>query len=296
MSTRRDGGWASGGALLALPSLAFVLVVAGLPLALLLSFAVSDVGMSRGAIVSWSLTTEHFIAAVTDPLYHAAFARSFTLAASVTVLCLLFGFPIAYLHLRSPGWLRTVILVATIAPLLTSAIVRTYAWIVILGRQRGLLNQALLGLGLIDEPLRLINTHWAVLIGMTQIHLPIMVLPLIAVMSRQDPRLEDAALNLGASRLRTLRDVTLPLAVPGIGAGASLVFALSYTTFVVPQLLGGGNYLNAATMIYEQMIFALDWSKGAVTAAIMLATCLATVFAITIATRRAMRWSDQART
>jgi ABC-type spermidine/putrescine transport system permease subunit I len=185
---------------------------------------------------------------------------------------------------------RRIILVLTIAPILTSGIVRTYAWIVILGG-RGVVNATLMEFGLISQPLRIINTHWAVLIGMVQIHLPIMILPLIAVMSRHDSRLEEASANLGASRLATLRTIILPLSVPGLGTGAALVFTLSYTTFVVPQLLGGGNYLNAATMVYEQVVYSLEWSKGAVTAMILMATCLAVLLVFAWLTHIGTRWT-----
>ncbi len=178
----------------------------------------------------------------------------------------------------------------TIAPLLTSGIVRTYAWLVILGR-RGVLNTALIDIGLIDTPLRIINTHWAVLIGMAQIHLPVMILPLIAVMSRHDRRLDEASANLGASRLGTLMRVILPLSVPGIGTGAALVFTLSYTTFVVPQILGGGNYLNAATMIYEQVVYSLEWSKGSVSALLLMVSCLIVLVAIALITNHLTRWT-----
>jgi ABC-type spermidine/putrescine transport system permease subunit I len=209
---------------------------------------------------------------------------------STTILCLLLGYPVAYLFLIGGPWVRRLILVLTIAPILTSGIVRTYAWLVILGG-RGVLNMALIEIGLIDRPLRIINTHWAVLIGMVQIHLPVMILPLIAVMSRHDRRLEEASANLGASRLGTLRHVILPLSAPGIGTGCALVFTLSYTTFVVPQLLGGGNYLNAATMIYEQVVYSLEWSKGSVTALILMVTCLMVLIAIALVTNRFTRWT-----
>jgi ABC-type spermidine/putrescine transport system permease subunit I len=174
--------------------------------------------------------------------------------------------------------------------LLTSGIVRTYAWLVILGG-RGVVNSTLMYLGLIDRPLRIVNTHWAVLIGMVQIHLPVMILPLIAVMARQDRRLEEASANLGASRLGTLRHVILPMSAPGIGTGAALVFTLSYTTFVVPQLLGGGNYLNAATMIYEQVVYSLEWSKGSISSLILMATCLVVLTAIAMLTNHVTRWT-----
>jgi ABC-type spermidine/putrescine transport system permease subunit I len=133
-----------------------------------------------------------------------------------------------------------------------------------------------------------------VLIGMTQIHLPLMILPLIAVMTRRDRALDEASANLGASRLQTLRHVILPMSVPGIGAGATLVFTLSYTTFVVPQLLGGGNYLNAATMVYEQIIYTLDWNRGAVTAVLLMTSCIAFIAAFTWLTNLGTRWLRRA--
>lgn len=274
----------------AVPALVVLVVVAVIPFAILLSLGFSDIVVSRGAIVSQTFSLDHLRAALNDPLYWTTFQRSMSLALTTTALCLLFGYPVAYLFLIGGPLVRRLILVLTIAPLLTSGIVRTYAWLVILGRQ-GVLNMALLELGLVDRPLRIMNTHWAVLIGMVQIHLPVMILPLIAVMSRHDRQLEEASANLGASRLGTLRHVILPLSTPGIGAGCALVFTLSYTTFVVPQILGGGNYLNAATMIYEQVVYSLEWSKGSITALILMATCLIVLVAIALVTNRFTRWT-----
>jgi ABC-type spermidine/putrescine transport system permease subunit I len=274
----------------AVPAIVALVVVAVIPYAILLSLGFSDIAMERGRIVERSFTLSHLTGALTDPLYWITFRRSLELAATTTALCLVLGYPVAYAYLIGGKWARRLILILTIAPLLTSGIVRTYAWLVILGG-RGLLNATLMEWGVIDRPLRIVNTHWAVLAGMVQIHLPVMILPLIAVMSRHDRRLDEASANLGASRLGTLRTVILPLSAPGIGTGTALVFTLSYTTFVVPQLLGGGNYLNAATMIYEQVIYALDWSKGAVTALIMMATCLMVLAAIVVVTNRFTRWT-----
>jgi putative spermidine/putrescine transport system permease protein len=274
----------------AVPAIVVLTVVAVIPFAILLSLGFSDITVARGAIASQTFSLDHLRAALTDPLYWITFQRSLTLAMSTTILCLLLGYPVAYLFLIGGPWVRRLILVLTIAPILTSGIVRTYAWLVILGG-RGVLNMALIEIGLIDRPLRIVNTHWAVLIGMVQIHLPVMILPLIAVMSRHDRRLEEASANLGASRLGTLRHVILPLSAPGIGTGSALVFTLSYTTFVVPQLLGGGNYLNAATMIYEQVVYSLEWSKGSVTALILMVTCLMVLIAIALVTNRFTRWT-----
>ncbi len=278
----------------AVPAIVALFFVAVVPFVILLSLGFSDVVVSRGAIVSQEFSLEHLRRALADPLYWTTFQRSITLAVSTTLLCMALGFPVAYLYLIGGPWMRRLILVLTIAPILTSGIVRTYAWIVILGG-RGVVNSTLQQLGLIDAPLRIINTHWAVLIGMVQIHLPIMILPLIAVMSRHDSRLDEASANLGATRLGTLRHVILPLSAPGLGTGAALVFTLSYTTFVVPQLLGGGNYLNAATMVYEQVVYALEWNKGSVTAVILMTTCLIGLVVIAVLTNLATGWTRAAR-
>ena len=274
----------------AVPAIVVLTVVAVIPFVILLSLGFSEIEMAQGTIASQTFSLDYLTNALTDPLYWTTFQRSMSLALSTTALCLFFGYPVAYLFLVGGTWTRRLILVLTIAPLLTSGIVRTYAWLVILGG-RGVVNQTLMGMGLIDQPLRIMNTHWAVLIGMVQIHLPVMILPLIAVMARHDRGMVEASANLGASRLATLRTVILPLSVPGIGTGAALVFTLSYTTFVVPQLLGGGNYLNAATMIYEQVVYSLEWSKGSVSSLILMVTCLIVLVAIALVTNRFTRWT-----
>ncbi len=274
----------------AVPAIIVLTTVAVIPFVILLSLGFSDIVVSRGAIISQTFSMTHLTSALTDPLYWTTFQRSLSLALNTTLLCLLLGYPVAYLFLIGGKWIRRLILILTIAPLLTSGIVRTYAWLVILGG-RGVVNTTLMNLGLIDQPLRIMNIHWAVLIGMVQIHLPVMILPLIAVMSRHEGGLVEASANLGASRLGTLRTVILPLSAPGIGTGAALVFTLSYTTFVVPQILGGGNYLNAATMIYEQVVFSLEWSKGSVSSLILMVTCLIVLVAIAMLTNFFTRWT-----
>jgi ABC-type spermidine/putrescine transport system permease subunit I len=184
------------------------------------------------------------------------------------------------------------ILVAVVSPLLTSALVRAYAWLVILGGRRGIVNQTLLSLGLIEQPLRILNTDWAVLIGMTQIHLPFMILPLLAVLAERDRRLEEASLNLGAGRTGTFFRIVVPMSVPAIFAGLALVFAISYTNFIVPQLLGGGSYATLAVQVYEQTVVVLDWTRGAVLATILLVSCFAFVFAIVALGARLARWTE----
>lgn len=277
----------------AVPALLYLVVFMVLPIGTLLLFGF--VTIERGRIVGDSLTFEPMMRALGDDLVWRLMWRSFWVAAVSSVLTLLLAYPVAYVFAESRGIWRTLILVAVISPLLTSALVRAYAWLVILGGRRGLLNQALLNLGLIDEPLRLLNTDWAVLIGMTQIHLPFMVLPLLAVLAERDRRLEEASLNLGATKTRTFFSVTVPISVPAIFAGLALVFAVSYTNFIVPQLLGGGNYSTLAVQVYEQTVVVLDWTRGAVLATLLLSTCFAFVLAIVAAGSRLARWNEARR-
>jgi ABC-type spermidine/putrescine transport system permease subunit I len=274
----------------ALPALVYLVVFLVIPLGFLFSFAFLTV--ERSVVVPGSLSLSHFAEALGDDLFWKIAWRSFWVGALSTFLCLLLGYPVAYIYTRLGRLQQKLLLIAVVAPLLTSALVRTYAWIVILGGRRGLLNTTLINLDLIDRPLRILNTDWAVLIGMTQIHLPFMILPLIAVLIAREAEIENASLILGASRVQTFFRVTLPLSVPGITAGVALVFAISYTNFIIPQLLGGGNYTTLAVQVYEFIVVILDWTKGAVRASLLLLSCFAFVLLITWTGHRATRWSE----
>ncbi|MBT9292653.1 ABC transporter permease [Prosthecodimorpha staleyi] len=274
----------------ALPAVLFLVVFLVLPMLTLLAFGF--VTIERGRIVGDSFTLEPLWAALNDTLVWRLTWRSFYVAVISTVMTLLLAYPVAYLYSQTKGIWRTLILVAVISPLLTSALVRAYAWLVILGGRRGIVNHTLIQLGVIDEPLRILNTDYAVIIGMTQIHLPFMILPLLAVLAERDRRLEEASFNLGASRAATFFKVVVPMSVPAIFAGLALVFAISYTNFIVPQLLGGGNYATLAVQVYEQTVVVLDWTRGAVLAAILLSSSFAFVFLIVWVGSRINRWSE----
>jgi ABC-type spermidine/putrescine transport system permease subunit I len=277
----------------AVPAVVYLVVALVVPLCVL--FAFGFLTIERGRVVPGSFTLAHYQRILTDPLSGLLFWRSLWLGSVTTLLCLVLGYPVAYLYGALGSFGRKCLLVAVISPLLTSALVRTYAWLVILGGRRGLLNTVLLSLGIVDTPVRILNTDWAVLIGMTQVHLPFMVLPLIASLAGRDRALEEASLNLGASRVETFVRVVVPLSLPGIGAGTALVFALSYTNFIIPQLLGGGNYSTVAVKVYEQTIVILDWATGAVLAALLLGSCFVFVLLIVWAANRAMAWRRPAR-
>jgi ABC-type spermidine/putrescine transport system permease subunit I len=284
---RARGAWP------AAPAVLYLTVMFLLPLLTLSAFGFLTI--ERGRIVPGSFTLAHYQRILADPLTWLLFWRSFWIGAVSTLACLVLGYPVAYLYTLFGSFGRKCLLVAVLSPLLTSALVRAYAWLVILGGRRGLLNTLLLGLGLLDTPLRLLNTDWAVLIGMIQIHLPFMVLPLIATLAARDRAVEEASLNLGASRVQTFFRVVVPMSLPGIAAGTALVFAIAYTNFIIPQLLGGGAYTTVAVKVYEQTIVILDWATGAVLAVLLLASCFGFVFLITHAANRALAWNASGR-
>ena len=274
----------------ALPAIAYLIIFMVLPIGTLLLFGF--VTIDRGRVVENSFTFSHLVKALQDELVWHLMWRSFWVATLSSLITLVLAYPVAYVFAEVRGIWRTLILVAVMSPLLTSALVRAYAWLVILGGRRGIVNQTLLSLGIIDQPLRLLNTDLAVLIGMTQIHLPFMVLPLLAVLSERDRRVEEASLNLGASRTVTFFRITVPLSLPAIIAGLALVFAVSYTNFIVPQLLGGGSYSTLAVQVYEQTIVVLDWTRGAVLATILLSTCFIFVLSIVAIGSSLSRWNE----
>ncbi len=176
---------------------------------------------------------------------------------------------------RLPGknWLR----LAVITPLLVSVVIRTYGWLILMS-DRGLINQAMVGLGLTDHPIKLLFSYKGVMIGLTHVFLPFMILSLVGVIENINPSLEEAAENLGANWIKRFFWITLPLSLPGIIAGSLLVFSLSLAAYVTPQLLGGPSLLVLSTMVYQQIMVVLDWGFGAAIAAVLLTMTLLVIF------------------
>ena len=206
-----------------------------------------------------------------DPLYLGVLLDSLWLAAATTLLCLLLGYPFAYLLVRLPARWRPILLLLVIIPFWTSSLVRTYAMVIIL-QTNGWLNQILLDLGLIAEPLELLYTEPAVIAGMLYALLPFMILPLYAVLEKLDHRLIEAARDLGAGRITIFRRIILPLALPGIVAGCMLTFLPGLGMFYVADLLGGARTMLVGNLIRDQFLSARDWPFGA--AASVLLTVL----------------------
>jgi spermidine/putrescine transport system permease protein len=188
------------------------------------------------------------------------FVRSIGYAAGTTAICLAVGYPFAFLLARSPA--RRLLLVLVVIPFWTSSLVRTYALIIVL-KANGLLNTVLLWLGLVQQPLPLLYTNTAVFIGLVYTLLPFMILPLYAAIEKFDPALMEAGYDLGGSRLQVLRHILLPITLPGIIAGATMVFLPALGLFYVPDLLGGARSMLLGNLIKNQFLAARNWPLGA---------------------------------
>ncbi len=221
-----------------------------------------------------------------DPLYLHVFWNSFYLAALTTVLCLVFGYPFAYLIARAPARMRPMLLMLVIIPFWTSSLVRTYALIVIL-KTKGLLNELLLALGLITEPIEMLYTDFAVIVGLVYTLLPFMVLPLYAAIEKLDLRLVEAARDLGADRLRTFTKVIIPLTMPGIIAGSMLVFLPGLGLFYVADILGGAKTTLIGNLIQRQFLSARDWPFGSAASVTLTVAMGLMLWAYWIAVQRA---------
>jgi len=204
-----------------------------------------------------------------DDLYWRAYLSSLKIAAISTLATLIVGYPIAYGMARAPREWQPLLMMLVILPFWTSFLIRVYSWIGILS-QEGYLNQLLLGLGLIDQPLMIINTNWAVYIGIVYTYLPFMVLPIYAALEKLDGSLLEAAEDLGCSRTSAFWLVTVPLSKAGIIAGSFLVFIPALGEFVIPSLLGGSKTLMIGKVLWEEFFSNRDWPVASTVAVILL--------------------------
>jgi ABC-type spermidine/putrescine transport system permease subunit I len=271
-----------------LPAVLFTAVMVGLPVLFL--FVLGFLKTERGTFTS-AFSTKAYASIFKDEFYVEMFLRSLWIALFVTLLCLLIGYPIAYLFYRAKGRWKGVILLLVLAPLLTSTLVRTFGWMVLLGRE-GALNSVLLGLHLVEYPVAFLFTLKGVLIGMTQVLLPYMVLPLMAALETVAPVLEEAATNLGASAWQTFWRIVVPQTLPGVAGGVSLVFILAFSEFPVPALLGGSTFKMLPVYLYQTMATLLDWSRGAALASVLLIGSGLVIYLIQRFFRRMTPWTS----
>lgn len=261
--------WRARPELLICGALIFSALVYCAPMVTLASWAFRDGGNN--------FSFSQAIKLVNEPAYITAFVTTFQIATVTTVVCVLLGYPLAYLMATASPRARLFLAAAVMIPFWTSVLARSLAWVILLGR-KGVINEWLQAAGIINEPLSLLFNSIGVQIGMAHVLLPFMVLPIWSVLMRLDPALPRAARSLGASPARTFVEVTLPLSLPGLIAGMVLVFMLAIGFYITPALLGGEGDVTIAGLIEMVVRDLLDWPFGAMLSLILLAI-VAAIFA-----------------
>jgi putative spermidine/putrescine transport system permease protein len=246
-----------------------------LPAVLVLAvlFAYPLLGIVTRSVYKGGYTLDMYRQIFRVPVYLQVLLATFKVSALVTIVCFALGYPLAYMLATRRPRTAQLLMIIVVLPFFTSIIVRTYAWMVLLGRN-GIVNQYLLALGLTDKPLLLLYNQGGVVIGMSYVLLPYMVLTVYSVMRSIDPRLVRAAHSLGASRLQAFRRVFLPLSLPGIAGGTLLVFILSLGFFITPALMGGPGDMMIAMLIEREVEITLNWAFASALAVILLALTL----------------------
>ncbi|WP_282095756.1 ABC transporter permease subunit [Epibacterium ulvae] len=267
--------------LLILIPYAWLLALFLVPFAIVFKMALSDIAVARPPYVpqfDWAegiwaflaeLDFENFVWLTEDDLYWKAYLSSLKIAAISTLLALLVGYPMAYGMARAPEQWRPTLMMLVILPFWTSFLIRVYAWMGILSNE-GFLNQLLLWAGVISTPLTILNTNWAVYIGIVYTYLPFMILPIYAALERMDGALIEAAEDLGCSRLSAFWLVTFPLSRSGVIAGSFLVFIPVLGEFVIPSLLGGSDTLMIGKVLWEEFFSNRDWPVASAVAVVLL--------------------------
>ena len=258
----------------------------GLPLAWLILFvlaptllvaAVSLLARSETGFVAPVLSLDGY-RTILSPVFAGVILRSLILAGGATALCLLAGYPFAYCLARRAGRFKNLLLLLIVIPFWTNSLIRTYAMVFIL-KGNGLLSETLMGLGLTSEPLSLMYTDAAVFAGLVYTLLPFMILPIYASVEKLDNRLIEASRDLGAGPVRTFLHVALPLTMPGVVAGALMVFLPALGMFYIPDLLGGGKHLILGNFIKNQFLVARNWPAGAAASVVLTLGLVAVLLA-----------------
>ena len=266
------------------PGLAWLAALMVVPCALVLVTAFYERGIYGG--VDWSAATLENFRRAGEALYLGIFLDSARIAALATLIALLIGYPAAAAIARSPARLQTTLLFLAILPFWTNYLIRTYAWMVLLNRE-GLVNSALLALGLIGAPLNILYNEFAVITGLVYNYTPFVILAVYSALQRLDPSFVEASRDLGAGAVTTFLRITLPLTASGVAAGAVFVFVLSIGNFITPDLLGGGKIQMAGNLVYDQFLTARDWPVGSALSAILIALMLGLLFAQALLQARA---------
>ena len=279
--TRGNGLTAAG---LVGPATLYVGIGLVLPLAILFRYSLNQ--FVPGKFMVDALTVENYVKFFTDIYYTAVLIRTVRVALITTIICLLMGFPLAYVLARTRTRYKSLLIMLVVLPLFIGNAVRAAGWMVAFG-SKGLLNASLMGLGARSAPLEIMFTEGAVIIGITSVNLPFMVLTLQSVIEGIDRSVEDAAFNLGATPWRMVQRVLLPLAMPGVLAGTILTFILAMNAYATPVLLGGPRFQMMAPLVYNQFIQQNNWPfGGAIAFILMTGTLTLTLVANLVVQRR----------
>jgi putative spermidine/putrescine transport system permease protein len=266
-------------AALALPGVLFMTLAFAMPLALLVADSFSGPG---------GFTIAGYRKVLGDPYYVGIIANSVKLATITTLTCLLIGYPAAFALARATGMTQVVLFALIFLPLTVSIIVKTFGISIMMGRA-GIINWMLVNLGFIERPMRLVFTEFNLYFGMVNVFLPFMILPLYSIMRMLDARLTDAAASLGASPFYAFTHVTLPLTMPGVIAGVSLVFSISVAAYVTPSLLIGDRFMTMSQVMAKAYLNMRDFQLGASMAVIMLVIAVAVVLTASLLARTRSR-------
>ncbi|HEU0149506.1 MAG TPA: ABC transporter permease [Bradyrhizobium sp.] len=248
-----------------------LLLVAPLLLFMLTFYAAPVLAMLMRSVNDPAWTLSHFASLARDTVFLKVFLNTMYTSLIVTAGTLLLGYPLALSLIRAPR-AAPLILVLILLPFWTSVLVRSYAWMVLMGRH-GIINEALLAAGMIDQPFRILNTPLATQIAMIHILLPYMVLPIANALRQIDPSLARASSGLGATPWATFRQITLPLSMPGVAAGVLLVFVLALGLYITPAMVGGTREITLSMLIAQQ-VEQLNWATAATLSVVLLATAL----------------------
>jgi putative spermidine/putrescine transport system permease protein len=266
-------------ALLAVPAVAYLAIIYALPLVWLLARSIiGPKGFTLGPLADF----------FSDPFNWRVIANTLKIAGLVTLICLVIGYPTAFVLAWARGWAQIVLLAAIILPLSVGVVVKAFAWQIVL-RRDGILASGLMQLGLTSEPLRLLFTESGLVLGAANVFLPFMILPIYSVVKLLDPRLNDVGATLGAGPLYRFRRITLPLTLPGVVTGIAFVFSLSVSMFVIPSLLIGDRFQTLATLIGRSFLMMRNEQLGSTTATVLLVLAVSVVVAAAWIARRVGR-------
>ena len=220
-----------------------------------------------------TLSFDSYISFFKDTYNLGIFSRTIRVSSVVTVMCIILGVPTAYFIAGTSQKWRGLLMALTLFPMLTNSVIRSFAWINLLG-QNGVVNKLLSSIGFISEPLTLLYTEFSIIIGSIYLFLPILIITLVGVMENINPEIMEAAETLGASRIKAFIKVVLPLSIPGIIVGSILVFTGTLTAYTTPQLLGGNRNMMLSTFLYQNAMTLGNWEDASVIALIMIVTTL----------------------